>query len=159
MPLRAVSFVGLTAASPRATYLARSASSKTDTRCELVLRRVLRNRGHRFVANCNRLPGRPDLVFPKERLVVFCDGDFWHGRNIAERSQKLAKGHNAAYWLRKIATNVARDRLVTARLRRRGWSVLRVWETDIVQAPERIADLITRKLAARERAVKNSASS
>lgn len=75
--------------------------------------------------------GRPDFVFRFARLVVFVDGDFWHGRRFQERRQRLQRGHNASYWIAKIASNKARDRRVTATLRREGWLVIRLWESDV----------------------------
>lgn len=70
-------------------------------------------------------------MFRGTRVVVFADGDFWHGRNLEEREQKLATGHNAPYWVAKIRTNVERDRRNTAALEADGWLVLRFWETEI----------------------------
>jgi DNA mismatch endonuclease, patch repair protein len=88
------------------------------------------------------LAGRPDLLFPQQRVVVFCDGDFWHGRNLEARLARLASGHNAPYWVAKIQSNVDRDSAVSARLVAEGWHVIRVWETDVLRDPERVADMI-----------------
>jgi DNA mismatch endonuclease (patch repair protein) len=63
--------------------------------------------------------------------VIFVDGDFWHGRNWEVRRAKLAVGSNAEYWVSKIERTRQRDRWVTAHLRRLGWRVIRVWESDI----------------------------
>lgn len=82
---RTPSFAGLSPASPKATAAARAASRKTDTRCEVLLRSALHARGLRFRVNVAALPGRPDIVFVRPRLVVFCDGDFWHGRDLDAR--------------------------------------------------------------------------
>jgi G:T-mismatch repair DNA endonuclease (very short patch repair protein) len=68
---------------------------------------------------------------------VFCDGDFWHGRDWLQRRRRLAKGSNAPYWLDKIATNRMRDRRVNRQIRRRGWTVVRIWETDILADSQR----------------------
>jgi DNA mismatch endonuclease (patch repair protein) len=70
---------------------------------------------------------------------VFCDGDFWHGRDLAVRLAKLAKGHNAPYWVAKIQTNVARDRRHDAALAANGWTVLRYWESDVIRNASAIA--------------------
>jgi DNA mismatch endonuclease (patch repair protein) len=85
------------------------------------------------------LPGRPDLVFARARVVVFVDGDYWHGRRWAARKRKLAQGANAAYWINKIEGNRKRDRLNNRRLREVGWTVLRFWETDIAKRADAIA--------------------
>lgn len=129
------SFVGLTPASVVASRIASSSSKKTGTQIEKVLARELRRRGLRFKTNALSLPGRPDLVFAKEKVVVFCDGDFWHGRRLQERLRKLADGHNAPYWIAKIESNVRRDRRNTRLLRDDGWRVIRLWESLIRNAP------------------------
>lgn len=77
------------------------------------------------------MPGRPDIVFPSRRLAVFCDGDFWHGKDWPRRRQKLEGGANGSYWVAKIEANRARDRRNTAALQSAGWTVLRVWESAI----------------------------
>jgi DNA mismatch endonuclease (patch repair protein) len=88
------------------------------------------------------LPGRPDIVFSQARVVVFCDGDFWHGRNLEARLAKLAQGHNAPYWVAKIRTNVERDRRHDSSLTEAGWLVLRLWEADITKDPSAAADVV-----------------
>lgn len=92
------------------------------------------------------LPGRPDIVFVRQRLAVFCDGDFWHGRNLSQRLTKLAKGHNAAYWVRKVQANVARDVRNAGALAALGWRVIRLWETDILRDPTAAADAVAAAL-------------
>src|SRR6267142_2190703 len=136
------SFEGLRPASARASRAARGASAKMNTPCEIALRRELWRRGLRYRLHQPGLPGRPDIVFPKLRLVIFCDGDFWHGRDLETRLTRLASGYNAPYWVAKLRTNVERDHAVKSRLEEAGWRVLRLWETDILREPARIADLI-----------------
>src|SRR6478672_1465494 len=86
------SYKGLRPASPRASAAARGSSKKADTRCELMLRRSLWVAGCRYRKNVPELPGRPDIVFPGAKVAVFCDGDFWHGRDWETRRQKLSRG-------------------------------------------------------------------
>ena len=86
--------------------------------------------------------GKPDIVFTKARVVVFCDGDFWNGRYWRRRKLHLSKGHNAEYWVAKIEGNRQRDRRVNRDLRHGGWFVLRLWETDIARDPEGSAKLV-----------------
>jgi DNA mismatch endonuclease (patch repair protein) len=114
-----------------------------------VLRKALCARGLRYRLDADDLPGRPDVVFRGARVVVFCDGDYWHGRNLPERLAKLATGHNAGYWVAKIQSNVARDRRVTASLESNGWLVLRFWETDIHKNVEKIADEVAQAVQQR----------
>lgn len=142
-PLRnAPSYIGLSPASPSASRAARASSKKSGTSCEVVLRHALAQVGLWSSTRSDRIRGKPDLVFRRARVVVFCDGDYWHGRNLEQRLEKLASGHNAAYWVRKIESNVARDRRVTAELDGDGWVVLRYWETDIHKATAEIANAI-----------------
>lgn len=125
------SFKSRRPASARASKAARAGSRKTATRCEMLLRRRLFASGCRYRVDASDLPGRPDIVFPRARLVIFCDGDFWHGKNWPERRLKLAEGHNADYWIPKIERNMARDLVVSRELRDAGWIVLRFWESEI----------------------------
>ena len=87
--------------------------------------------------------GRPDFQVGK-RVLVFCDGDFWHGYRYVEKKRPAKK-----YWREKIEGNMRRDRKVSRRLRRDGWSVLRIWEHDIKKKPEKCMQKILRKLQAR----------
>lgn len=133
------SFKGLAPASERSAAAARAASVKADTRCEVLLRRALWKRGLRYRLHHRGLPGCPDIVFPSTRLAVFCDGDFWHGRDLDARLARLAAGHNAAYWVSKIRRNVERDHSQTRALESAGWTVLRYWESDILRDASDIA--------------------
>jgi len=138
----APSFCGLSPASPAARRAAQGSSKKANTTCELILRRALWGAGLRYRVSVPGLPGRPDVVFPRQRVVVFCDGDFWHGRSLDARLARLARGHNASYWVEKIRTNVARDRANTARLQEAGWRVVRLWETDIRRDPAVVVAIV-----------------
>jgi len=110
-----------------------------DTKAEMILRRELWKQGLRYRLHSGTLPGRPDIIFIAARVVIFCDGDFWHGRNWRSRKAKLAAGANAAYWLAKIEANIQRDRKTTRHLRKLGWIVLRYWETEILRDLQTIA--------------------
>jgi len=79
--------------------------------------------------------------------VVFCDGDFWHGRDLEGQIAKLRRGHNAAYWVEKVRRNVARDGENDRALHAEGWTVVHVWETDVLRAPGQAADRISETLA------------
>ena len=98
------------------------------------------------------LPGKPDVVFPRYRVAVFCDGDFWHGRDWPRLARKLRTGGNGSYWAVKIETNRLRDRRNERALRHDGWLVVRLWETDILQDPEAGANAVEAALRARKRA-------
>jgi DNA mismatch endonuclease (patch repair protein) len=143
------SYVGFKAASPRASAAARGSSKKKNTACELVLRKALSALGLRYHIDAVDLPGRPDVVFRPARVAVYCDGDFWHGRNFEQRIAKLSTGHNAPYWVAKIQGNVARDTRTAAALEADGWMVLRFWEKDIHADAERIATEIAQHVRER----------
>jgi len=135
---KAPSFDGLKPASEAASRAKRS-NRKKDSRHELLLRRELWKLGVRYRKYVAKLPGNPDLMFRAARVVVFCDGDFWHGRNWDQLRAALGHRHNADYWIAKIARNRERDQEHAARLRSDGWLVLRLWETDIMRNPQEAA--------------------
>jgi DNA mismatch endonuclease (patch repair protein) len=115
-----------------------NANKTTEVRLARIMRRF-RITGWR---RGSRLLGRPDFVFPRARLVIFVDGDFWHGH---PRRFKLPKS-NVGYWRSKIERNKMRDRAVTEELTRIGWNVLRIWECDL-RDEEVVAAQITLELA------------
>jgi len=149
MASKAPSFKGLKPASTASSYAKRH-NKRRDTKHEILLRRELQRLGLRFRKNVETLPGKPDIVFPSAKLAVFCDGDFWHGRNWRLLKQKLTKGTNAAYWLAKIAANIKRDKRNTVLLKKSGWSVIRVWEADTKKKSFAIARLIKKAYDERE---------
>ena len=148
MKRKAVSFKGF-ASSSEAASRCKSANRKTDCQHELVLRRELTKLGLRFRKHSKGLIGNPDVVFVPAKVIVFCDGDFWHGRNWRRLRRALAKRHNADYWIAKIKRNRAHDRKVTRMLLSDGWLVLRFWETDILKDPELSAKTIQAAVATR----------
>jgi DNA mismatch endonuclease (patch repair protein) len=135
---QAPSFAGLKPASELSSRI-KKANTSRNTRHEVALRNELSQLGLRFQKNVAGLPGRPDIVFAKAHLAVFCDGDFWHGRKWNALRRDLARGTNAAYWCAKISRNMRRDKKVNSLLRRSGWRVLRVWESDIKKNPHAVA--------------------
>jgi DNA mismatch endonuclease, patch repair protein len=137
------SFRGLRAASARAATAARATSRKRDTKCELLLRNELWRRGLRYGLHKPSLPGKPDIIFARRRVAIFCDGDFWHGRDLAMRVRKLALGHNSNYWVAKVERNVERDQQHNVALKSLGWTVLRFWESDILRNVHAVADQVS----------------
>jgi DNA mismatch endonuclease (patch repair protein) len=103
--------------------------SRGNKSTELRLAALLRKLGLKGWRRNFPLHGRPDFVFPKARVAVFVDGDFWHGHPTHGRLPKS----NRAFWRNKIARNRARDQTVNRRLRAMGWSVARVWEHELRQ--------------------------
>ncbi|MEZ3549684.1 MAG: very short patch repair endonuclease [Muribaculaceae bacterium] len=100
-----------------------------NTKPELMVRKFLFAKGLRYRLHGRKLPGHPDLVFPKFRAVVFVDGCFWHGHEGC-RSFRLPST-NTEFWQKKINHNRARDVANSAVLRLMGWRVIRVWECDL----------------------------
>lgn len=92
------------------------------------------------------LAGVPDFVFDKERLVVFVDGCFWHGCPRCYRRPSSSR----KYWDEKVKRTMARDKRVAAKLRRNGWSVIRIWEHSLSE-PEKAVARIKGKLAVRSK--------
>jgi DNA mismatch endonuclease (patch repair protein) len=128
---RTPSYLGFHPRSVRASIAARASSKKYNSKPEILLRAALWKRGLRYRKNRYDLPGVPDIVFANARLVVFVDGDFWHGKSWRQRKAKLRRGHNADYWVSKIERNMSRDLDWNRKLRAAGWAVLRLWESDI----------------------------
>jgi DNA mismatch endonuclease, patch repair protein len=101
-----------------------------DTNLEIKVRSMLWRKGLRFRKNVAELMGKPDIVFPGKRLVVFLDSCFWHGC-----PQHLRRpSSNQEYWQKKIARNIQRDKDVTKYYLENGWTVLRIWEHELKQS-------------------------
>lgn len=127
------------------THKIMSAIKSKNTRPELALRRALWVRGMRFRVNLKTLPGKPDIVFTRAKIAVFCDGDFWHGHNWALRGIPSLEEELKSYtpfWRDKILGNIRRDEVNTARLKSEGWMVIRIWESDIKKDVEKCATLV-----------------
>ena len=81
--------------------------------------------------------GKPDIAFPGYKIAIFCDGDFWHGKNFAREGKKYND-----FWYEKILQNMKRDRLVTKTLEKKNWKVLRFWKEEIKKEPERTLSVV-----------------
>ena len=99
-----------------------------DTGPEMAVRRLVHSMGYRYRLHRKDLPGKPDLVFPSRRKVIFVHGCFWHG-HTCPRGDRQPKA-NADYWSNKIGRNRQRFERQQAELRREGWRVLTVWECE-----------------------------
>ena len=106
-----------------------SSNRGTNTKPELKLRKELWHKGFRYLVNDTRLPGRPDIVLPKYRTVIFVHGCFWHGHEGCARY--TVPKTNQEYWIPKIARNQQRDQEVWRQLEAKGWSVIIVWECQL----------------------------
>ena len=117
---------------PEQRHRAMANVKQKDGGLERTIRSKLHRRGYRFRKHVKDLPGTPDLVFPKAKVAVFIDGDFWHGFRFPYWECKLTE-----FWRNKIWTNRKRDQKNFRKLRRMGWRVLRIWQHTIQQNTER----------------------
>ena len=100
-----------------------------DTKPELVVRSLLHRMGYRFRLHRKDLPGKPDIVLPKYKTVIFVHGCFWHGHKVCKRGN-MPKS-NRDYWVQKIQKNIDRDKKHRKELKKMGWKVLTIWECQI----------------------------
>ncbi|HLH44961.1 MAG TPA: very short patch repair endonuclease [Bryobacteraceae bacterium] len=114
-----------------------------DTAPEIAVRSLVHRMGYRFRLHRPDLPGKPDLVFPRLKKVVFVHGCFWHGHECA-RGARTPKA-NAVYWRAKIARNRSRDATHLKALKARGWRAAVIWECDL-KSPARVAERLARFL-------------
>jgi DNA mismatch endonuclease (patch repair protein) len=102
-----------------------------DTSVELKLRKALWHKGIRYRKNYKLLPGKPDIVLTKYHIVVFCDSDYFHGKDWEKLQKHIKRGNNSEYWLKKIEKNIKRDEKVNKELKAMDWIVIRFWSSDI----------------------------
>lgn len=89
--------------------------------------------GYRYRKHYKKIAGKPDLVFTKQKLAVFIDSEFWHGKDFHIREERLPK----VYWRDKIRRNIERDIKVSELLKDGGWGVIRIWAKDFAKDPDR----------------------
>jgi DNA mismatch endonuclease (patch repair protein) len=107
-----------------------------DTKIELQLRKKLWEKGIRYRKNYSKIPGRPDIALTKYKIAIFCDSEFFHGKDWDEQKERLSKSDNGQFWIKKISGNIERDAAVDRDLRALGWTVLRFWGEEIKKKPE-----------------------
>jgi len=134
VPPKVPSYSAFRPASPTASRI-KQANRREGGKAERLLGQALWRAGLRYRKHPPGLPGRPDFVFAGPRVCLFCDGDFWHGRDWETLREKLARRANPDYWLAKIGRNVERDQEQTRQLTDLGWLVVRLWETDVLRDP------------------------
>jgi DNA mismatch endonuclease (patch repair protein) len=100
-----------------------------DTKPEKLVRSLLHSMGYRFRLHRKDLPGKPDIVLPKHRKVVFVHGCFWHGHDGCPRAARPAA--NAEFWNRKIDGNIKRDAQKLEELKVAGWQALTIWQCEL----------------------------
>lgn len=107
-----------------------------DTSIELALRKALWKKGYRYRKNYKDLPGSPDIVFTKYRIAIFCDSEFFHGKDWEVLKPRLEQGKNPDYWVKKIERNMQRDMEKDKMLSFMGWTVIHFWGKDILKNTE-----------------------
>lgn len=103
--------------------------SGKDTSPEVSVRKYLFSKGFRYRKNVKQLPGKPDIVLPKYKTVLFIHGCFWHGHASCKKSNLPVT--NAEFWKNKIDANIERDKSNIDKLRKEGWKVLIIWQCEI----------------------------
>lgn len=104
-----------------------------DTGIEMTLRKALWEKGYRYRKNDKRLPGKPDIVLTKYKIAIFCDSEFFYGKDWEALKLQLERGKNADFWIKKISKNQQRDEEVDKQLQYLGWTVIRFWGKDITK--------------------------
>jgi len=109
-----------------------------NTKLEIMVFRGLKRKGIYFQRHYRKVVGSPDIAFPRKKIAVFIDGDFWHGYDFIKWKDKLPK----KYWLSKIENNIRKDKINRAELRRLGWKVIRIWEHEVKKDLNKTIDKI-----------------
>jgi DNA mismatch endonuclease, patch repair protein len=119
-----------------------------DTKVELLFRKALSAevypKGYRYRLHYKKISGSPDVVFVKQKIAIFIDGDFWHGRRYGKAGgAKLRK----KFWRDKIEANIRRDQRVNRQLKRLGWTAFRFWESDLKKNQEKFVGKVLDELS------------
>ncbi|MDR0313046.1 MAG: very short patch repair endonuclease [Treponema sp.] len=114
---------------PEQRHIAMSHIRNKNTSIEVQLRKALWKEGIRYRKNYKILPGCPDIAITKYKIAIFCDGEFWHGKNWENKKESIKT--NRDYWLPKIDRNIARDNKIERELENMGWVILRYWGNEI----------------------------
>ena len=113
-----------------------------DTKIEVMLRKALWEKGYRYRKNYSKLPGHPDIVLTKYKIAIFCDSEFFHGKDWESLKIKLENSNNSEFWINKISKNRDHDIEINKQLQYMGWTVVRFWGNDIKKKLEECLDVI-----------------
>ncbi|MBL7497322.1 very short patch repair endonuclease [Frankia sp. CNm7] len=132
---------------PAVTSKMMSKIRSKDSKAELALRRALHAKRMRYRIHAKDVPGCPDIVVRSRKLAVFVDGDLWHGNpdEVRRRGRDSLEDlfpTRTEWWIAKIERNKERDREVNGQLKSMGWTVIRLWEHDVLSDPEAAANLV-----------------
>lgn len=129
---------GFTTSIERSNHMKKIRS--VNTKPELILRRMLWSKGLRYRVNHKLLPGKPDIVFIKNKIAIFIDGEFWHGHNWEAKKLKLKT--NTLFWIPKIEKNMSRDQQNNEDLMKLGYKVIRFWGNEVINNPVQCTEII-----------------
>lgn len=101
-----------------------------DTKPEVLIFSMLKDAGYKFRRHY-KIHGKPDIAFPRQKLAIFIDGEFWHGKNFDRWKSSLSP-----FWLKKISGNIERDKMNSKLLKKEGWRSLRLWNKAIMKKPD-----------------------
>lgn len=113
-----------------------------DTKIEVALRKALWAKGYRYRKNYKKIPGSPDICLTKYKIAIFCDSEFFHGKDWEVLRAKVEKGNNGEYWVKKIQENMIRDNEKDKALNFLGWTVIHFWGKDILKNTEECVKVI-----------------
>lgn len=121
-----------------------------DTAIEIRLRKALWQKGYRYRKNYKELPGCPDIVLTKYKIAIFCDGEFFHGKDWEVLKPRLEQSNNSQFWINKISRNIERDDEVNKKLLFLGWTVIRFWGKDIKRNTDECVKVIEEEIFERK---------
>lgn len=124
----------------RSNLMKKIKSDKTTP--EILLQKTLRREKIKFKKNYSKLHGNPDIVLIDEKIVIFVDGEFWHGYRWEEKKRKIKA--NRAYWIPKIERNIKRDKQNNRKLKKEGWKVIRFWQQQLKNDLQKCVNKIKR---------------
>lgn len=113
-----------------------------NTTIEVTLQKALWAKGYRYRKNYKKLPGSPDICLTKYRIAIFCDSEFFHGKDWEVLKAKVEKGNNGEYWSKKIQENITRDNEKDKALNALGWTVIHFWGKDILKKTDECVKVI-----------------
>lgn len=113
-----------------------------DTSIEVALRKALWRKGYRYRKNYKNIPGSPDICLTKYKVAIFCDSEFFHGKNWEVLKPRLEKGNNGEYWVKKIQENIKRDEENDKKLLFLGWTIIHFWGNDILKNTDQCIQVI-----------------
>lgn len=120
-----------------------------NTKIEVILGKALWSKGYRYRKNNKRIFGKPDFTFAKYKIAVFCDSEFFHGKDWDIAKERIKT--NREFWHKKIQSNIERDKLVNSTLKNEGWTVIRFWGEEIKKHLDDCVDLIESEIMKRKR--------